>query len=828
MTDNRLAALRGQALTSSNLPSLRLAAARVQAITTTASGVTNRLAALRVQALTRTLLQPDTRIAAFRAQVLTATRPVYETEANRAGGRVREGVGTATWEPDVAPLPAGLELGAHVVSAQAIGPVTIGGARPLYEVDHAELPAHRDRIVVGGVDVTYFRGAPTPFPGFGLTEPLMYGPTALTFPQVAACFEEPGVGALSWCKLGKAVKIQRVDATTGEVVATDYRGVVVGYDTSGAELRVSVGGEATGRAALRNKQIPLVAFRHDIGRYAWRAIEQLGLRFQPRLGPTTGIKLHRLGGMGHLEYLTELCARAWTRDGTQWTIMPGADGVYRMQRKDRTTIDGVAYCDDASVVASLARDASEEPNRVFATGVTPEGKLVRFGAYPGLKQTDPAPYPFDDHRDFGVGTTNGATDTGDGITVMLQHLMVMKYLDVEDMPGGYDNRAARAIEDLQADADLPETGTMTWETWRALYDLSATGFSLRWSRILPAAEKPAVRRFRRSASGAVIGRNPNHDPHRLVVDHNVDFGSGHTHAEMREWARAEVAESQDAWVGTLTFHTGALLVGTYPDPTGTPTVTPADVLRARDLRPGMNLSLPRFAGGITVHVSAVKVGQDGTVSCDVDTRARDAMKVWEVIARNRESRQSPARIWRREYRSSKVTKDSIGVWDQVAGVLGDDIPCEAQRWTVFPVVAGQEGTVRSLRIRTNPDAEYVVAVFGKRIGRGQLRSLVGNPLTKPGTKAWAKETVRDQLEDHFLLYVAGDYENPCGYFPKAKEGENDDGESGGPPLTGRWEDDAGFSYHTFEQPVLYVAVFPDRDTVIPAGRIMWNQLEAGV
>jgi hypothetical protein len=130
-------------------------------------------------------------------------------------------------------------------------------------------------------------------------------------------------------------------------------------------------------------------------------------------------------------------------------------------------------------------------------------------------------------------------------------------------------------------------------------------------------------------------------------------------------------------------------------------------------------------------------------------------------------------------------------------------------------------------LNTAPNAEFVVAVFGRGVaGRlpQRLTRLVGNPLTEAGTKKWEDEGVRNTLDrSNYLLYAAGSNEQPCGYWPKTKAtGEEDPN-----PLTGKWKDDAGFSYYTFAQPVLYVAVYADRDTVIPAGRIMWPQLEAG-
>jgi hypothetical protein len=763
--------------------------------------------------------------------------PPQTDRTNRVGGRTRSGIGVAEWDPPVASPPPTLAAPRAWVYAQAFDTPVLGGLMPRYGVWMQRAQRLEDRIIIGNTDVTYLRGVPTPFPGYGLVEPLMYGPTTITLPQIAAAFEVPGEGALSWLAPGKQVLIQRVDPTTRAVVAEDYVGVVIGFDHSGPTLTVQVGGEAQGRAALVNRQVPIWTSVQDIGRYAYSAFKDLGLRLTPYLGPTTGVRLERFGGQSVLDYISELVSRSWNREGNRWTIMPDRDagtrGVYKMKRKDTTTIRATAYLDDTRVVGALHRDLAEEPNRIFGTGVTPAGERIRNGVYPGLRQTAPAPYPFHDGRDFGPGTTDADTDTGDGITVMIQRLIITKYLDQNQTPGGYDNDVTRAVERLQDDAsDGPSfiTGTMDTDTWDALYDLNVTGYSLRWSHIEPMAQRPYVRKWRRSGTGAVMGRNPRYRPAALVVDRNIDFGSGFTADAMGEWATAELGDDTPNYTGSISINLGALVRGRH-DPGDD--LEPADVFNARDLRPGDNLWLPLFAGGIVVHIAAVNVGPDGTTSVDVDTRARDAMEVWEVIDRNRQSRNSPARAWMADHRSSTMTKDSMGIWDEVGGLLGDPVPVPANQWTVFPVVAGQEGTVRSLRLRTDDPAEFVVAIFGDTIYASRLARLIGNPFTHEGKAKWSDQSVRDDLDKtNILLYVAGDKQDPCGYYPATKHVEDDPDttavETGTNPLTGRWEDDAGFSYHTGRDPVLYVAVFADRATTIPRGRLMWNQLEAGV
>lgn len=776
---------------------------------------------------------------------LISSSPQTET-GNRASGRNRSGLGYVFYEPPVVAAPD-FDIAQHsfvTVRAYTTVDITTGRAVVTSPV-RAQARRTRDRVVVGGKDVTFFRGVATPAASYTLVAPLLYGPATLELPQVAAAFEAPGVGALFWCRKGAKVLVQRVDPDTNEVVATDYKGVVVAHDISGRTLQLQIGGEASGRAALIDKQPPLFFKRNDLGFWWWGAVQDLGLPFEPRLGIDTGIVLRNAGGMSHLDYMQDLSAKGTRRNGAQLTCMPDRHedgGAYRVVTKDLETVRGTVYLDDTVTVPDLRDDLAEQPNRVFATGVTPEGMRVKFGAYPVLRDDTPPPYPMSDMAHFGTGTTDGDTDTGDGVSVMIWRLVKTGYLPLADKPGGFDDEVADAIKDLKADAlDGPTfiDGDMTPQAWAALFDASATGYSLAGTQILPAAQASRTRKWNRTANGSVIARNTDYDPTLLPVDATIDAGVGMTRRQIRGFARGELTPVGDAhFVGTITLNSGAVIDGVHNP--GDP-LTEADVLDARDLRPGENLWAPLFAGGTLFHIAGVdrRVNDQGvtTVVLDVDTQARDTMKVWEVIRRNRDSRRNPARAWLNQHRSSALTKDSVVEFDEIGGVLDDRVDLAGGAWTVFPIVAGQEGMIRNLRLETMPQTEFVTAVFGRQVNAAALASLIGNPLTKHGKHRWVREDIRAQLdEDHVLLYTAGEKQAPCGYFPGVKfpdgttvdeSGDDDTDEPDAVLLTGRWEDDAGFSYHTFSAPVLWVAVFAAEASHLLPGRVMWPQLEAG-
>jgi hypothetical protein len=758
---------------------------------------------------------------------LNLAKPPETDRRNRVGGRQRRGTGVATWEPAVVAPPASVAPVHNYDKARAFTVPTIGSqGRPIYTATEIEAKRHRIRIIVGGKDVSFFRDVATPPPSYRLVEPLDYGAGTLELPQISPAFETLGVGALKWLKKGKRVIVQRVNVDTGAVVATDYRGFISDFNVSGNSLTCELGGIVSGQAALMDRQPPIFRTVKDIGRWMYGAIERSSrVQFAPRFGPTTGIRIASRGGSSYLDYINELTALSVHTNGAQWTVGRRANGTWGIWLKDTTTIDATIYLDDSRMVADLHQSIAEEPNRIYVTGINPDGQRVKFGGYPGLRQGPPAPYPFDNTATtFGQGTTNEDCDHPEDrpINAMTSHLTIMRYLTPEANEYVYNAAATRAIKRLQDDAGLAETGVMNLATWKALWDISATGYSLWSSTILPAAQRTSVKPWHLSGSGAKMTRNTNYQTHKVVVDRSINVGAGFTRQQMREWARDELREATTPnWVGTVTCHLSAIEGEHNP---GDP-LTDDMLMPISAIKPGMNVWLPTFDGGTLVHVSGKEVPGSGPQVLTVDTRRRDTMAAWEAIARNRESRNRPARAWYNDHRQSGVTKDAFVEWDEIGGTIDDSVHLEGDTWNVFPVLAGQGGTVQRIRIALDSDVRFSVSVTARSIRAARMNHLVPAPLTEAGSARWDKQWVRNALDDRGWVYQAGRFEQRCGYWPGVETG--DDGEPSGDPINGQWEDDTGFGYHTFAEPVLYVAIWPEADCRLRAGRIMWNQLEAG-
>lgn len=694
----------------------------------------------------------------------------------------------------------------------------------------------RDRIVVDGVDVTFFRGVHTPTPGFLLTEPFGYGSTTISLPQVAPALEASllGTGGLSWVRLDAPVRIERVNPA-GSVVARDYRGFVTAIDTDGANLTLEVAGEWSGRASMQDRQVPLFKSLRDVGLCAYEVTTgALRLPFTPRLGPATGIKIANQGGMTQLDWGNRVCSMSSKLDGTQRVLMPVDDlnPRYEFRVKDSTTIHATVYFDDARVVPSLRRDKTEEPNVWFASGITPGGMKVKNGAYPGLIQGTAPAYPIAAGTPFGIGTTDADFDdpSADMLGIMLWRLDGAGYLSRADVIGGYDADAADAIKELQRDAGLTASGTMNPATWDALYDLGVTGFNLSQSRILPMVQDSKTKQYNLTATGVRLGANPVYDSGVIPSHRSLQFGTGYTRQQMRNWTRAEYQRGQTSnWVGTIQLNGFGLIAGEHNPGDAAPDA--GDLISPREVRPGWNVWSPQY--DCLLHISGVQVaegGRDATLT--VDTRNRDHLAVTEILDRNQDAKSDPTRAFLAQHRKSSQVQDSMTTFDEVGGVLFDRVNLDADDWTVFPVVAGQEGEIQKFRLELDGSpCEFVTAVFALEPSRAWLNDVVSNPFARAGDGQikWTRDSIHTRLDKKVLLYVAGTEEQPCGYFPGTKYAEDADGNriASGDSITGVHRDTDTWHYHTVNQPVLWVAVYPKAACHIARGRIMWPQLEEG-
>lgn len=744
-------------------------------------------------------------------------------DENAAGGLILDGNGTWTWNADVAPLPGGFYPRAHgsYDVAQAFGEVVDPGAHVTLEPTYAREPRQRVRVVLGGQDVSFYGGYEVVVADYQLVQPFLYSTATLVFPQILGIF---GMHNLpSFLAKETRASLETVNDETGEVTGVVYKGRVAAWNPQGRDLRVELLGEVRGPASTRYKPPPLIPWRRDMGHLTARMLRNLGVDARPRLGAETGYILGEPGGGWLLEHLEDMHAQAWTLDGDQWSTMPDEDGIYRTALKDRATVDMSAYPDDTRVVVDLRSDITEEHNRIFGRGTTKDGMVVNNGVYPGMIEVKDVPaFP---------GTMNSG-DSGDNVTELIHRLRQVRYMNANEAAGGYDDDVVDAVKELQEDAGLTQTGIVNLATWRALWDLDVTGASPRGAQIVPMAQRDYTREWFHSGGGAFTGLNPDFDANRQWVDLPVEYGAKQRRNQMVRRSKALLAGVEEQWVGTIRITTGAVVAGDH-----TPGDPITSIMRSSAIRPGMNIKLPTMLGDRLLHISGVTVsGRDVTLA--VDTKARDAVPVWQIHERNRESRKDPNRTWLREYRSSNTTRDTLGEFSEVGGLNDRRRTLVPGEWIVFEVISGPiEGTIRSLRLSCGSGVEFAVAVFGMKMNAARMNNLVPNPLTEAGRERWKDPDIRQNLEDRVILYAAGVEDDPCGYWPDKKS-------EGASIITGDWYDDAEFSYRTippltsafvedvplnrFPEPVLYVAVYANAGGYVRPGRVMWPQAEGGV
>lgn len=681
-------------------------------------------------------------------------------------------------------------------------------------------PGTYDRLVVDGVDITYFRDVATPIPDYLLTEPFAYGPCTIELPQVDGNLEALAVGELSFMRDGATVLIQRVDAD-GNVVATDYRGRVIARAVDGRGTTLEVGGEFSGPAALLNKQPPLIRNVHDVGFWAANAIETVGLSIADRDGPTTGILYPDWGGgLTYEAWARDIGAKSQTSSGAQRAIMPDTWGgtTWGFPLKDTTTVDLTLFTDDARIVARLRDDLAEQPNTFFGTCVSPTGVRYRNSKYPGVI-AGPAPaFP---------GTLS-LGDTGEDVFALNDKLNAMGFLDITQGTdlNTFSAATVAAVKQVQDRAGLTVNGTVNSATWAAVYDTDATGFSVSDARIDPLVQLSAVRRFDYTSNGSIAGLNESYRASVLRVDRNVDFGPGVTKAQMVGYLTGQYTRSLTVknWVGEIDLNGIGGFVGEW---NAGDSPTTSDIMPMRDIRPGMNAWLPLFDGGTLVHISGVQVSPSGQrVTLTVDTQARDLLEVAAIMERNAEARRSPRREWFAENRASKPSGNLVER-DENFGQLGQNVALDGNAWNIVPMIVGQQGQINRIDIHTVSDeAEFAVAFFSRHITRKRLNRRIGNPLTTADESVWETGDVQDWMDDRILLYAAGDGKQPCGYGPHRRH-RDDVGNVTDAPITGRFVDDAQWAYicAAGTAVLIYMAIYPDRDCTLKRGQLLWPQLD---
>jgi hypothetical protein len=331
---------------------------------------------------------------AYAPTIFLGVPPVVTDTSNDDDGiYLGDGYAEVIWEPDVVEPPffVGPLLEDQVRTAARVID-TAPGALPNFTAAAARVvyaPAARDRVLIDGVDFTYWNDAAVQVENMKLIDPLLYGGARITLPGINPQFPDEALGDLVERFRFARVKIQRV--LDGEVIATDSKGFVSRVDTTGTTLSLEVGGQAAG--ALSQMYVPPAVFRRkqDVEHICADLLRDARVQAKEHDG-SSGVGLIKRGGSDGLTIFNETVA-VWagaTGQAVTWT--PNADGVYRKTQKSDTIV-ATAYIDSSLVSQSLAQDFMEQYTRVYARGFTANGEIVTNIKTPGLDQGEAPPFP---------------------------------------------------------------------------------------------------------------------------------------------------------------------------------------------------------------------------------------------------------------------------------------------------------------------------------------------------------------------------------------------------------------------------------------------------
>jgi hypothetical protein len=629
----------------------------------------------------------------------------------------------------------------------------------------------------------------------------------------------------------------------------------------------------------------------DAGLLLADAFRKARLTTTPQLGTETGIELdeRRLSGGTLLTYCDGILAQSMKANGDQLTVMPNADGTYVQKWKDRSTVAASIFNGAAGVDLDLSRDLQEEPTTFYGSGRDADGILWVNGKYPGLIQGDAPPFPgtlqIGDSGDdvqtlqsklVGMGFLEREDAAGNDFDA-----------DTEEAVEDLQEKAGLAITGIVNSAtwdalfDLGDTGLSMRQAHVApLVQLSAVR---KWNRTSNGskagmnpdydprrievdrtidefgAKKHARRWCKRELARVQNGKNWSGT---ITLQTDVVVGD-HAHADAAPegiMSRLDLEAGQNVKLrhfdGVTLFHvagidvdsdlTARLRVDTKARDLLTlaqihqrnaqTRVSPARQYRIEHRGTGANnqvVEATEHFGWIWTTVDCqvgwntfpVLAGQTGTVNAiRIETSIPTEMVVavtagethppwWDAHVGNPFDVQTPVKSLTLNaggtgYTSAPKVKISGG------GGRG----AKAVATVSGGVVTGVRLTQRGVGYNSAPSVSFS--------GGGGSGASASANLGATGSGRWV-DGLTETVRDRFTLGAWGDSEQPGGYYPGQKIG--DDGTATNDPLTGVLEEMAGFPYRTQGgEAVLWVAAYVKQACKIKPQRVLWPVLEAGM
>lgn len=713
-------------------------------------------------------------------------------------GRTRDAFATITVDDPVAPPPDAHHLIQTAWLTIPAGPTLDANGQPDSAAWRASATSHagvwgRYRIVVGGVDVSFVRGAQSLVLNESDTEPFGDDTFTVLFPMISP-FEQLGVGDLGWLPgtdddKHTPVTVQKVDPSGArftrwegscDVIVDNYSG------NSAGGLQVSFLGlvktldQRVTKPRFTSDPVDVGQLIHDLiayeAKYGWAG--------HPPAAVLTGTQTAERGGYG--DPLATVTIQNLLAEDGNYTIANMRPRGMRLLAKDRTTVHFTLWCGQSGVTHQLQRNLEHGITAIFGEGTDAGTQFWRNTQYPNAPISPPS-YPLPSGQFFNPGDSHtGFQPFSDELRTRGYHLTSQDRYLAADEP---------VVRDFQDDAGITVDGVVGGQTWNAAFSTGLSAHALD-AYIRPLAVVSAAEPFLYNGRGGIVGRNPAYTG-RTRREKLEQFGTL-PKADAKKSAKAEllVIRSSD-YFGTVTADN----------------IDPPEMC-ALDTRSGMNLLFKGHRGvDRLLHVAktdrnpGMTVGQNRSVTWTASERGDDYVTIAARMQRQRDVVDQSGRI-RAPRRSAKISPD-FAPWDSEsgAGYLKPSAQT-AGLWNVYPIPAGERGTIAHVRLVADTACQISAAVFNKRVSANFLANLPG--LADPssgsagGLDPWqvnartltALLTYADQP---LMAWATGGPGAMQGYWPNTP--------AAGATLTGVLDDASSFTFHSAHGVWLFLAVW---------------------
>lgn len=669
------------------------------------------------------------------------------------------------------------------------------------------------QVEMDGVDITWFRDAPTVPQRLGWGEPYGEEDGVLVIPRVTEF--DAFSGTLAWAKRGRDVDVwhllpdgRRVSfwhgfASAFNMDSTPNAATVMSIDLLGAFV---------GETGARAHQPTMKNAERDVGRILAMALSPErysrpipGWRFDFDAA-TTEITTRKRGSRSQtvLDFTDEILSTAQAA-GFQWTISRAFTGDYptgprRYYLRPKGTHASPIQINTVSIGTPgvefrFHADALAHPNAYYGEGTAPNGERWRNGKYPALWDNTVPPFPkrLAGHGSgpLAMGDTNDDFTT-DAITVLQMELRADAWPAVQDT-GVFDKATRTAVRKASRVLTGTQQSSVDADLWETIFEKASNTSRLTGNYFAPLVARTEVEKWLFYSDGSVKGRNPNYNPSILRVDVMESHGD---HIEKsramddverrlgRDWQTGD-------WSGTMTLRID-------PEERSRHDIREGSVIDARYI-------LGQGAAGLRFHVAGKRSNfedLDTPVELDLDMKAWDLLALRERIARNREARMSPAGSLRNlRYQNARPYKEANG-WDAESGAGNVKPRTLAEGWNVIKFVGAQSGNLQALKAQTyGPATKYVMALFGAPISTTVLNTLVPAPLTQDDDDygPFHLPKIQKRLEDLLYLESWGEPGEACGFWPGRESKDH--------PVTGKMIDGQALTIASEEETFMWLAIY---------------------